>query len=78
MVMLYILGNVSSPSSPKDGNPYLIDGCDVTEKCARCKHNGGECDYDPIYDVNGALSKWNFTCYHRDFMGTSSYLDVTL
>ncbi|XP_071733944.1 wall-associated receptor kinase-like 2 [Rutidosis leptorrhynchoides] len=48
-----------------EGNPYLIDGCDVGEQCARCRQNGGYCDYSypnqvlncthyPPYDVNPA------------------------
>ncbi|GJU47081.1 kinase RLK-Pelle-WAK family protein, partial [Tanacetum coccineum] len=82
--MTYFQGShLSRQSSEGSSNPIQYHYCGTcqrmtTIKCARCKHNGGACDYDPIHDVNGAFNKWNFTCYHRDFLGTSSYLDVTL
>lgn len=34
----------------------------ATEECERCEHGRGFCKYDPIYDVDGVVKEWNFTC----------------
>ncbi|GKE82639.1 hypothetical protein Tco_1552639, partial [Tanacetum coccineum] len=46
------------------GNPYLFTGCYDTdsEECERCEDNGGYCDYESIYDVDGLFNRWNITC----------------
>nr|GEY24252.1 wall-associated kinase family protein [Tanacetum cinerariifolium] len=75
----------SSEYSPMQGNPYLIDGLEVTdtEECARCRGNGkGYCDYNPIYSDDGLVSKLNFTCQPRSYWDgsyeTKSSLGVIL
>ncbi|KAI3798479.1 hypothetical protein L1987_33756 [Smallanthus sonchifolius] len=45
-----------------EGTPYLIDGCEFTEECTRCRNSGGFCDDGAVYDVDGLVTKWNFTC----------------
>ncbi|KAJ0464561.1 putative protein kinase RLK-Pelle-WAK family [Helianthus annuus] len=45
-----------------DGTPYLPDGCEFTEECTRCRNMGGFCDDGAVYDVDGLVTKWNFTC----------------
>ncbi|KAD7478385.1 hypothetical protein E3N88_01521 [Mikania micrantha] len=53
----------SHDSRPSEGSPYLIDGCQDTEECAKCQgDNGRYCDYTRIYDVDGLAKEWNFTC----------------
>ncbi|KAK9050695.1 hypothetical protein SSX86_030336 [Deinandra increscens subsp. villosa] len=69
------LGNGTSVSSWKcvnglytvyEGNPYLRDGCEVTEECTECMKSGvGYCSYDPKYGVDGLLTKNYFTCVPR-------------
>ncbi|KAI3794635.1 hypothetical protein L1987_37268 [Smallanthus sonchifolius] len=44
-----------------EGTPYLIDGCEFTEECSRCRNSGGFCDDGAVYDVDGLVTKWNFT-----------------
>ncbi|KAI3794639.1 hypothetical protein L1987_37272 [Smallanthus sonchifolius] len=44
-----------------EGNPYLKDGCQYKEECAKCRDSGGYCDYE---------SKNNFTC---EFISFSYY-----
>ncbi|CAH1436740.1 unnamed protein product [Lactuca virosa] len=63
------LGNGTSVESwkcritlPLEGNPYLNDGCVVTEECSRCRANNSYCDYDEIYDDHDRVSEWNITC----------------
>nr|XP_043633316.1 wall-associated receptor kinase-like 22 [Erigeron canadensis] len=51
-----------SYSRPVEGNNYLEDGCVETEECTRCKDSRGYCTYDEIYDIDGLLKEWNFTC----------------
>ncbi|XP_076946079.1 wall-associated receptor kinase-like 22 [Bidens hawaiensis] len=45
-----------------DGTPYLADGCEFTEACTRCRNNGDSCSDGAIYDVDGLVTKLNFTC----------------
>ncbi|KAD7478387.1 hypothetical protein E3N88_01523 [Mikania micrantha] len=54
---------------PFEGSPYLTDGCQDTEKCAKCEVDNGYCDYTRIYDVDGLAKEWNFTClyYNRNY-----------
>ncbi|PWA87716.1 wall-associated kinase family protein [Artemisia annua] len=67
---------------PLNGNPYLFDGCEDTEECARCMGNGtGYCDYERIYDVDGLFNKWNLTCHtwtHEETDADSRVPDVVI
>ncbi|KAK9062317.1 hypothetical protein SSX86_019503 [Deinandra increscens subsp. villosa] len=45
-----------------EGNPYLLDGCEVTEECSICMESGGSCVDDTVPDVDGLFSEPNFTC----------------
>ncbi|KAK9062328.1 hypothetical protein SSX86_019514 [Deinandra increscens subsp. villosa] len=63
------LGNNSSMEIQKcfvpifvEGNPYLLDGCEVTEECSICMESGGSCVDDTVPDVDGLFSEPNFTC----------------
>ncbi|KAJ9541349.1 hypothetical protein OSB04_027855 [Centaurea solstitialis] len=51
-----------SDNQPLAGNLYLEFGCDVNQECARCKKGGGYCFYDVIYNGDGFVSRWNFSC----------------
>ncbi|KAI3794666.1 hypothetical protein L1987_37299 [Smallanthus sonchifolius] len=44
------------------GNPFLYDGCEVIEDCARCPYSSS-CNYDIIYGGDWSSTKViNFTC----------------
>ncbi|KAJ0456695.1 putative protein kinase RLK-Pelle-WAK family [Helianthus annuus] len=51
------------------GNPYIYDGTTVIvrEECVSCRSRGNYCGYDPIYDADGILFKYNLTCSSIDF-----------
>ncbi|KAI3723159.1 hypothetical protein L2E82_34552 [Cichorium intybus] len=44
-----------------EGNPYLVGGCTEHEECVKCRRTGGNCLYDPVYNVDLKLI-WNVTC----------------
>ncbi|XP_076945060.1 wall-associated receptor kinase-like 2 [Bidens hawaiensis] len=50
-----------------EGNAYLIDGCDYSEECAKCRNNKGYCYYEPAYGVDGLVTTRNFTCNYSFF-----------
>ncbi|KAK9062313.1 hypothetical protein SSX86_019499 [Deinandra increscens subsp. villosa] len=61
-------GNSTSVESRKctlsnlyKGNPYLYDGCEEREECARCPDDF-TCVYDALYDGDGLSRFTNFTC----------------
>ncbi|KAI3794628.1 hypothetical protein L1987_37261 [Smallanthus sonchifolius] len=65
------------------GNPYLYDGCEESEECARCSSNyNSYCNYDIIYDGDGSSRSSNFRCisYNLDHIsfGSKSSMGVIL
>ncbi|KAJ0832126.1 putative wall-associated receptor kinase [Helianthus annuus] len=63
------------------GNPYMYDGTTFTEECARCESSGNYCNHDPIYDADGVILKYNFTCIYsrpRDHKESKISLGVIL
>ncbi|KAI3780193.1 hypothetical protein L2E82_10164 [Cichorium intybus] len=46
----------------KEGNPYLLDGCDDKEECTRCMDDGDTCEYHDLYDDYDRISEYAFVC----------------
>ncbi|KAK1410815.1 hypothetical protein QVD17_37355 [Tagetes erecta] len=46
-----------------EGTPYLIDGCEFTEECTRCRNSLGSCEDGAVYDVDNLVTTRNFTCF---------------
>ncbi|KAI3518879.1 hypothetical protein L1887_07738 [Cichorium endivia] len=65
-----------------EGNPYLVGGCTEHEECVKCRRTGGNCLYDPVYNVDLKLI-WNVTCLPNEnrnhgFEGNRTSLGVIL
>ncbi|CAH1436755.1 unnamed protein product [Lactuca virosa] len=48
-----------------EGNPYLEGGCKEHEECVKCRRTGGNCIFDPVYNVDLKLI-WNVTCLSNE------------
>ncbi|KAJ0656681.1 hypothetical protein HanPI659440_Chr14g0557611 [Helianthus annuus] len=60
-----------------EGNPYLYNGCEDREECARCPYS---CDYMIMYLVHGLIRFSNLTCSQNPvwYESKSSSLGITL